>query len=108
MHIFHIDFTSIGITSFPSHRHIVSIFTHVLWSNSRNILQDENNLLKTQNGDLTAKLRRAELLYARVSDELAKYRVADGKAPVLNFDEEQRLHKKLQVYVCCIQVNYII
>lgn len=35
MHIYHIDFTSIGITSFPSHCHIVSFFTHVLWSNSK-------------------------------------------------------------------------
>lgn len=95
-------------TLFPISRTFCGLIQEV------NFLQDENNLLKTQNGDLTAKLRRAELLYARVSDELAKYRVADGKAPVLNFDEEQRLHKKLQVYVClshflyCLQINYII
>lgn len=59
--------------------------------------QDENNLLRIQNDDLSGKLRRAELLHARVSDELAKYRIAEGKTALLNFDEEQRLRTKVQV-----------
>jgi len=40
------------------------------------------------------KLRRAELLYTRVCDELAKYHTAEGKLPVLNIDEEQRLRNE--------------
>jgi len=60
-------------------------------------LQDENNLLRIQNDELSGKLRRSKLLHARVSDELAKYRLAEGKTPLLNFDEEHRLHSKVQV-----------
>jgi hypothetical protein len=36
-------------------------------------------------------------LFARVNDELARYRIADGKTPFLNIDEEQCLRSKLQV-----------
>ncbi len=59
--------------------------------------QDENNALRIQNDELSGKLRRAELLYARVNDELSKYRSADGKQPFLDIDEEQRLCNMLQV-----------
>jgi kinesin family protein 15 len=61
------------------------------------VQQDENNSLRIQNDELSGKLRRAELLYTRVCDELAKYRTAEGKLPVLNIDEEQRLRNKLTV-----------
>jgi hypothetical protein len=43
------------------------------------------------------KLRRSDILFARVNDELARYRIADGKTPFLNIDEEQCLRSKLQV-----------
>jgi kinesin family protein 15 len=59
-------------------------------------IKDENNLLRVQNNDLSAKLRRAEHLNARVSEELAKYRIAQGKSSALNIEEEQRLRTKLQ------------
>ena len=61
------------------------------------VQQDENNSLRIQNDELSGKLRRAELLYTRVCDELAKYRTAEGKLPVLNIDEEQRLRNRLTV-----------
>jgi kinesin family protein 15 len=60
-------------------------------------IKDENNALRIQNDELSGKLRRAELLYARVNDELSKYRSADGKQPFLDIDEEQRLCNMLQV-----------
>ncbi|CAK9267106.1 unnamed protein product [Sphagnum jensenii] len=59
-------------------------------------IKDENNALRIQNDELSGKLRRAELLYARVNDELSKYRSADGKQPFLDIDEEQRLCNMLQ------------
>jgi kinesin family protein 15 len=49
------------------------------------------------NDDLRAKLRRSELLFARVNDELAQYRVSEGKSPFVNIDEEELLRSKLQV-----------
>lgn len=54
-------------------------------------------MLKIQNEGLSVKLRRAELILSRVKDELARYRAAIGKAPDINFDEEQRLKSKLKV-----------
>jgi len=54
-------------------------------------------LLRIQNDELSGKLRRSKLLHARVSDELAKYRIAEGKTPLLNFDEEHRLRTIVQV-----------
>lgn len=54
-------------------------------------------MLRIQNDELSGKLRRAELLYTRVCDELAKYRTAEGKLPLMNIDEEQRLRNKLTV-----------
>lgn len=58
--------------------------------------QEENNTLRYQNEDMCAKLRRTEVLLARVNDELAKYRAAEGKTPFINIDEEQCLRSKLQ------------
>ncbi|CAM6100965.1 unnamed protein product [Calypogeia fissa] len=59
-------------------------------------IKDENNSIRLQNEDLSGKLRRMEILFTRVNDELARYRTAEGKTPFLNFDEEARLQKKLQ------------
>lgn len=49
------------------------------------------------NDDLRGKLRRSELLFARVNDELAQYRSSEGKSPFVNIDEEELLRSKLQV-----------
>ncbi|XP_073152349.1 kinesin-like protein KIN-12D, partial [Henckelia pumila] len=57
---------------------------------------EENNLLKTQNEDLSTKLRRTEVILSRVKEELAQFRVANGRNPYINFDEEQLLDKKLK------------
>ncbi|KAG0565723.1 hypothetical protein KC19_7G010200 [Ceratodon purpureus] len=59
-------------------------------------IKDENNSLRIQNNELSAKLRRAEHLNTRISEELAKYRTAQGKSSALNIEEEQRLRIKLQ------------
>jgi kinesin family protein 15 len=37
-----------------------------------------------------------EIMFARVKDELARYRTAAGRTPFPNLDEEQRLKSKLQ------------
>ena len=62
--------------------------------------QEENNSLRLQVEDLGTKVRRSEMMFARVKDELEWYRIAAGKTPFPNFDEEQQLRSKLQV-LCC-------
>jgi kinesin family protein 15 len=59
--------------------------------------QEENNMLKIQNEDLSAKLRRSEVILSRVKEELARFRASTGKNPYTNYDEEQRLSIKLKV-----------
>ncbi|KAI3847328.1 hypothetical protein MKW92_005569 [Papaver armeniacum] len=59
-------------------------------------IKEENNVLKAHNEDLSAKLRRSEIILSRVKEELARYRASEGRSPFINFDEEQRLHKKLK------------
>ncbi|KZV17756.1 phragmoplast orienting kinesin 2 [Dorcoceras hygrometricum] len=59
-------------------------------------IKEENNLLKTQNEDLSMKLRSTEAILSRVKYELAQFRLANGKNPDINFDEEQMLDKKLK------------
>ncbi|XVF45199.1 hypothetical protein PTKIN_Ptkin02bG0185700 [Pterospermum kingtungense] len=59
-------------------------------------IKEENNMLKIQNEDLGAKLRRTEVVLSRVREELAHYRSSVGKNPRVNFDEEQRLNDKLR------------
>ncbi len=59
--------------------------------------QDENNALRLQVEDLSGRLRSMEIMFARVKDELARYRTAAGRTPFPNLDEEQRLKSKLQV-----------
>ncbi|XP_043711604.1 kinesin-like protein KIN-12D isoform X3 [Telopea speciosissima] len=59
-------------------------------------IKEENNLLKIQNDDLSAKLRRTENILSRVREELARYRASNGRNPFIGFDEEQRLNDKLK------------
>ncbi|KAG0602290.1 hypothetical protein M758_10G004500 [Ceratodon purpureus] len=59
-------------------------------------IKNENNALRIQNNDLSAKLKRVEHANTRISDELAKYRLAQGRRPLLNIEEEQRLRTRLQ------------
>ena len=59
--------------------------------------QEENNTLRAQHEEISGRLRRTEALLARVSDELARYRTADGRTPYISIDEEQKLRNKLQV-----------
>ncbi|XP_057966007.1 kinesin-like protein KIN-12F [Malania oleifera] len=59
-------------------------------------IKEENNLLKIQNEDLSAKLKRAETILSRVKEELARYRAANGRCPYIDLDEEQRLNNKLK------------
>ncbi|XP_026456859.1 kinesin-like protein KIN-12D isoform X2 [Papaver somniferum] len=59
-------------------------------------IKEENNVLRAHNEDLSAKLRRSEIILSRVKEELARYRASEGRSPFINFDEEQRLHKKLK------------
>lgn len=47
--------------------------------------------------ELGNKLRRSDMMFARVKDELERYRIGAGKTPFPNIDEEQRLKTKLQV-----------
>lgn len=61
--------------------------------------QEENNALKTQNEDLSAKLRRTEALLSRMKEDLACYRASTGRSPYIDIDEEQRLKRKLEVSV---------
>lgn len=61
------------------------------------LLQDENNTLRLQVEELGNKLRRSDMMFARVKDELERYRIGAGKTPFPNIDEEQRLKTKLQV-----------
>nr|QWT43324.1 kinesin-like protein KIN12C [Citrullus lanatus] len=59
-------------------------------------IKEENNMLRAQNGDLSAKLHRTEIFLSRVKEELAYFRTSNGKTSDINFDEEQRLNIKLK------------
>ncbi|KAH6772638.1 hypothetical protein C2S51_011042 [Perilla frutescens var. frutescens] len=59
-------------------------------------IKDENNSLRCLNEELSLKLRKTEAILSRVKEELAQFRVANGKSAYINFDEEQLLHKKLK------------
>ncbi|KAK4401606.1 Kinesin-like protein KIN-12D [Sesamum angolense] len=58
--------------------------------------QEENNLLRCQNEDLSIKLRKTEAILSRVKEELAQFRAANGRNPYINFDEEHQLEKELK------------
>lgn len=59
-------------------------------------IKEENNFLKSQNDDLSIKLRRTEAILTRIKEELAKFRASSGRSPFINFDEEQRLSNMLK------------
>lgn len=69
--------------------------------------QEENNKLKIQNEELSAKLRKSEIFQSRVKEDLARLRASTGAKKSINLDEEQRLMIKLKVsyqrsnVMCC-------
>lgn len=71
------------------------IFKYSLWFTV--MQQEENNMLKIQNEELSNRLQRAETILSRVKEELARYRASVGRTPYLSIDGEQLLNNKLQV-----------
>ncbi|GLU02988.1 hypothetical protein SLE2022_202120 [Rubroshorea leprosula] len=59
-------------------------------------IKEENNMLKIQNEDLGARLRRTEVILSHVREELTNYRASIGKNPDIDFDGEQQLKYKLK------------
>uniref|UniRef100_A0A0E0MP56 Kinesin motor domain-containing protein n=1 Tax=Oryza punctata TaxID=4537 RepID=A0A0E0MP56_ORYPU len=57
---------------------------------------EENNLLKKQNEELSAKLQKLGAIVARTKEELARYRVSDGKDPYEQMEEEELLRNRLE------------
>ncbi|KAG8049117.1 hypothetical protein GUJ93_ZPchr0009g510 [Zizania palustris] len=58
--------------------------------------KEENILLKKQNDELSAKLKQLGAIVARTKEELARYRVSDGKDPYEQMEEEELLRNRLQ------------
>lgn len=54
-------------------------------------------MLKKQNEELSAKLQKLGAVVARTKEELARYRVSDGKDPYEQMEEEELLRNRLQV-----------
>lgn len=61
------------------------------------MLQEENNTLKTQNEQLSAKLRRSNHFMSRVQEDIARLRASTGSKQYIDFDQEQRLRKMVKV-----------
>ena len=59
--------------------------------------QEENNKLKIENDELSAKLRRAQRFRSLVKDELSSLRASIGIKSSVDFEEEQPLMIKLKV-----------
>ncbi|TVU49391.1 hypothetical protein EJB05_00699 [Eragrostis curvula] len=57
--------------------------------------KEENALLKRQNEELSTKLKQLGANLARTKEELARYRVSNGKNPYEQIEEEELLRKKL-------------
>ncbi|KAG2630397.1 hypothetical protein PVAP13_3KG486900 [Panicum virgatum] len=57
--------------------------------------KEENILLKRQNEELSAKLQQLGSILTRTKEELARYRVSNGKDPYEQIEEEGLLRKKL-------------
>ncbi|PVH63148.1 hypothetical protein PAHAL_3G480200 [Panicum hallii] len=57
--------------------------------------KEENILLKRQNAELSAKLQQLGAILTRTKEELARYRVSNGKDPYEQIEEEELLRKKL-------------
>ncbi|KAF0888925.1 hypothetical protein E2562_020147 [Oryza meyeriana var. granulata] len=58
--------------------------------------KEENILLKKQNEELSAKLQKLGAIVARTKEELARYRVSDGKDPYQQMEEEELLRNRLE------------
>ncbi|KAL5206442.1 hypothetical protein ABZP36_034651 [Zizania latifolia] len=58
--------------------------------------KEENILLKKQNEELSAKLQQLGAIVARTKEELARYRVSDGKDPYEQMEEEELLRNRLE------------
>ncbi|WVZ91025.1 hypothetical protein U9M48_037258, partial [Paspalum notatum var. saurae] len=61
------------------------------------IQQEENILLKKKNEELSAKLQQLGSILTRAKEELARYRISDGKDPFEQIEVEELLRKKLDV-----------
>ncbi|XP_027191010.1 kinesin-like protein KIN-12D isoform X2 [Cicer arietinum] len=59
-------------------------------------IKEENNTLKIQNEQLGTKLRRSDIFISRVQEDLARLRSSAGAKPYIDFDQEQRLRRKLK------------
>ncbi|KAL3033288.1 hypothetical protein AAZX31_02G129700 [Glycine max] len=59
-------------------------------------IKEENNKLKIQNEELSAKLRKSDIFHSRVKEDLARLRASTGAKKSINLDEEQRLMIKLK------------
>ncbi|CAN6343552.1 unnamed protein product [Urochloa humidicola] len=57
--------------------------------------KEENILLRRQNEELCAKLQQLGAMVTRTKEELARYRVSNGKDPYEQIEEEELLRKKL-------------
>ncbi|RLM99326.1 phragmoplast orienting kinesin 2 [Panicum miliaceum] len=57
--------------------------------------KEENILLKRQNAELSAKLQQLGAILTRTKEELARYRVSNGKDPYEQIEEEELLRKQL-------------
>lgn len=70
--------------------------------------QEENILLKRQNEELSAKLKKLGGILTRTKEELARYRVSDGKDSLEQIEEEELLRKKLEVCLLsfCLSNSY--
>jgi len=70
--------------------------------------QEENILLKRQNEELSAKLQQLGSILTRTKEELARYRVSNGKDPYEQIEEEELLRKKLDVRLLCQRVMPVV
>jgi len=61
------------------------------------MVQEENNTLKIQNEQLSAKLRKANKFISRVEEYIPRLRASAGSKEYIDFDEEERLRKMLKV-----------
>lgn len=54
-------------------------------------------MLKIQNEQLSAKLRKTEIIISRIKEERGRLRASAEGKPCIDFDGEQRLRIKLKV-----------
>ncbi|KAF5198808.1 Kinesin-like protein kin-12f, partial [Thalictrum thalictroides] len=59
-------------------------------------IKEENNLLKAQNEELSIKVRKMDVGFSHLKEEIANYRAARGMNCTKDFDEEKQLNNKLK------------